>query len=255
MATYAIGDVQGCGRTLDALLARLRFDPARDQAWFAGDLVNRGTASLAVLRRIIGLGAAARAVLGNHDLHLLACAAGKPQKPGDTLDAILAAPDRDALITWLRRRPLAIQSGAWLMVHAGLDPRWSLSDTLIEAARIEGQLRSPGWRRIDLRDPAVACLTRLRLIDADGRPSFGFKGPPEAAPKGEAPWWTRSRLVAAGEITVLTGHWAAAGFRRGPGIVCLDSGCVWGRRLTALRLEDGVVFDVPADPADLPRGA
>lgn len=251
MATYAIGDVQGCGRSLDALLDRIAFDPARDQAWFAGDLVNRGTASLAALRRVIGLGDAARMVLGNHDLHLLARAAGARARPGDTLDDILGAPDRDALVDWVRQRPLAIHADRWLMVHAGLNPHWSLTDTLAAAARIEAQLRGSDWGALDLRGDTVAWLTRARLVYPDGAPAWGFKGPPEAAPTDEVPWYTRSAVVQDGAITVLFGHWAALGFRRGPGFVSLDTGCVWGRRLTAYRLDDGAVFDVPVVPADL----
>lgn len=253
MATYAIGDVQGCARTLDALLAQIDFDPARDTAWFAGDLVNRGTGSLAALRRIIGLGSAAHVVLGNHDLHLLARAAGAPARRGDTLDDILQAPDAADLIDWVRRQPLAWHGAGWLMIHAGLDPGWRLADALEAARRCEMELRSAQWRSAIERLPAheTAMLTRARLLYSDGAPAWGFKGPPEAAPADETPWFAHSRIIAEGEAKVVFGHWAALDFRRGAGWISLDSGCVWGRRLTAFCLETGRAVHQPTDPADV----
>ena len=252
MATYAIGDVQGCARSLEALLLRISFDPARDRAWFAGDLVNRGRSSLAVLRRIIAMGGAARVVLGNHDLHLLARFAGAPRRDGDTLQPILDAPDAPALIHWIRRQPLALHAAGHLLIHAGLAPTWTLAETLRRAEAVSADLRSDAWRsRVDRLGEDVAWLTRARMVDAAGALSPRFKGPPEASPGDDRPWYRHSRLIAAGEATVLFGHWAALGFRRGAGWVSLDTGCVWGRTLTALRLEDGAQFDVPAHPADL----
>jgi bis(5'-nucleosyl)-tetraphosphatase (symmetrical) len=193
-------------------------------------------------------------VLGNHDLHRLARAAGAPARRGDTLDGILAAPDVDALIDWMRHQPLAHVEAGWLMIHAGLDPFWSLADVRAAAAGIEARLRGPAWRAAirDLNDHETAMLTRARLLYADGIPAWGFKGPPEAAPSDEVPWFAQSRLIAERQAKVIFGHWAALDFRRGAGWVSLDSGCIWGRRLTAMRLEDGRAFHVPADPADLP---
>ena len=252
MATYAIGDVQGCGHTLDALLRHIDFDPRRDVAWFAGDLVNRGAASLKALRRIIALGDAARVVLGNHDLHLLARFAGAPRRPGDTLQPILDAPDAPALLDWLRRRPLAVHEDGHLMIHAGLAPDWTVAEALRRAEAIASDLRGGDWRsRVARLGEDVAWLTRARLVDPRGALSPGFKGPPEEVEDDARPWYAHSRVVAGAEATVLFGHWAALGFRRGAGWVSLDSGCVWGRRLTAWRIDDGAAFDVPAQPADL----
>lgn len=252
MATYAIGDVQGCAQSLDALLARIAFDPESDCAWFAGDLVNRGAASLPALRRIIGLGDAARVILGNHDLHLLARIAGAPRRTGDTLQPILGAPDAADLVDWMRRQPLALQADGHLLIHAGLAPSWTVEETLLRAEVISADLRSDDWRdRIDKLGEDVAWLTRARLVTAAGVLAPRFKGPPEDAPPGTQPWYLHSRVVRHGDATVLFGHWSALGFRRGHHWVSLDSGCVWGKRLTAYRLDDGAVFDVPADPSDL----
>lgn len=252
MATYAIGDVQGCAHSLDALLARIGFDPAHDVAWFAGDLVNRGATSLEALRRIIGMGDAARVVLGNHDLHLLARYAGAPRRAGDTLQPILDAPDVDALISWVRRQPLALHARGRLMVHAGLAPDWTLADVLRRAEQIEADLRSTDWRlRLDNLGEDVAWLTRARMIDASGAFAPRFKGPPQEAPEGQRPWYARSAVLARAEAKVIFGHWSALGFRLGPGWVSLDTGCVWGRRLTAYRIDDGKAFSVAADPLDL----
>jgi bis(5'-nucleosyl)-tetraphosphatase (symmetrical) len=262
LATYAIGDVQGCAQSLDALLAQIAFDPASDCAWFAGDLVNRGATSLPALRRIIGLGDAARVILGNHDLHLLARFAGAPRRAGDTLQPILDAPDAADLVDWVRRQPLALHADGHLLIHAGLAPSWTVEETLRRAEAISADLRSDDWRhrlaegsrksrRSDRLGEDVAWLTRARLVTADGAQAPGFKGSPEDAPPGTQPWYMQSRVVQDGEAIVLFGHWAALGFRRGHHWVSLDSGCVWGRRLTAYRLDDGAVFDVPADPLDL----
>ena len=252
MATYAIGDVQGCAHSLDALLARIDFNPASDRAWFAGDLVNRGATSLAALRCIIGLGDAARVILGNHDLHLLARFAGARRRSGDTLQPILDAPDAANLIDWVRRQPLALHADGHLLIHAGLAPDWTVEETLRRAESVSADLRSDDWRaRIDRLGEDVAWLTRARLLSAEGKLAPAFKGPPEDAPADQSAWYLHSQVVKAAEATVLFGHWSALGFRRAQQWVSLDSGCVWGRCLTAYRLDDGAVFDVPTDPKDL----
>ncbi len=255
MATYVIGDVQGCFEPLMRLMDRIAFDPQRDRLWFVGDLVNRGTGSLAVLRW--ARENAASTVLGNHELYLLARAAGLKSKKGDTLGSILTAPDADELIDWVRHLPLVYREGPHVMVHAGFLPHWSLEDAFAWAGRLESQLRQPDWSAAALSflapstpdtlaaHQALAGLTRLRMLDADDRPALEFKGPPAEAPKGLRPWYHVAQAVVP-DRTVYFGHWAALGFVEGPGYVALDSGCVWGGGLTAIRQEDGAVFTVPA---------
>lgn len=257
MPTYAIGDLQGCARTFAQLLHQVKFHPQRDEVWLVGDLVNRGPASLEVLRRIIDLGPAATVVLGNHDIYLLERMAGLPPRSRDTLEPVLRAPDAPALADWLRTRPLVVHRDGHLMVHAGLLPDWTLPTTLARARQVEALLAGAHWGDFLLQRPAspehetLAALTRLRMVDERDQPEWKFKAPPEGAPAGLTPWYARSRLIQAGEAQVLFGHWAALGFRRLRGAVCLDSGCAWGHHLTALRLEDGAVFAEPlADRLD-----
>jgi bis(5'-nucleosyl)-tetraphosphatase (symmetrical) len=258
MAVYAIGDLQGCHEEFRELLERLQFDPGRDQLWLTGDLVNRGPSSLAALRFVRSLGAAARVVLGNHDLHLLAVAtdSGHRLKRGDTLDEVLAAPDLDELLGWLRERPLALSDPAlgWSMVHAGLPPQWDIATTLACAAEVEAALRAAPREffasmygdQPDRWSPALAgaerlrftvnCLTRLRLCASDGRLLLRFKGPPAEAPAGALPWFKVPGRRSAG-ARILFGHWSALGYYDGDGVVSLDTGCVWGGALTAYRLD------------------
>jgi bis(5'-nucleosyl)-tetraphosphatase (symmetrical) len=258
MAVYAIGDLQGCYDEFRALLDRLRFDPSRDRLWLAGDLVNRGPGSLDCLRYVRSLGDAAITVLGNHDLHLLAVAAdsGRGRKPGDTLDSILGAPDRDELLAWLARRPLLHEDSTlgWTLIHAGLPPEWSVADAALCAREVEQALAhaptefyarmygnepdrwSPGLSGYDRLRFTVNCLTRLRYCTADGRLLMKPKGPPEEAPAGAIPWFRVPGRRSAG-ARLLFGHWSALGWYSGEGVVSLDSGCVWGGRLTALRLD------------------
>lgn len=258
MATWAIGDIQGCWETLGALLDRIGFDAGEDTLWLAGDLVNRGPASLEVLRFAAGLGEACEAVIGNHDLNLLAIAAGlRDARPGDTFDEILAAPDAGALIDWLRRRPLMVTQGGYVMLHAGLLPAWTLDDAFALAAEAERALRGDDWVDFlatvypDGRPGAhgasaaadfLATVTYVRCVKDDGLPLHGFTGPPEAAPAGARPWYEGRH----DDATFLFGHWASQGHRRGNGWVALDSGCVWGETLTAYRLEDGASVQEPA---------
>ncbi len=271
MSVYAIGDVQGCGAELDALLHAIGFAPPRDRLLFVGDLVNRGPDSLGVLRRVRDLGAAAECVLGNHDLHLLAVAAGvAPPKRQDTLAAVLAAPDRDGLLDWLRRRPLLVDdpaSGATVL-HAGLPPQWDVAQARARAREVEAALAGPGW--IDLlarmygdtprrwRDGLagwarlrviVNCLTRLRYCDAAGVLALGEKGAPGSQRPPFQPWFAVPERRSRG-TTIVFGHWSTLRLARADceryRVWPLDTGCVWGERLTALRLDDWQVYSVPA---------
>ena len=255
MARYAIGDVQGCYEELRALLALLRFSPDRDRLWFVGDLVNRGPHSLETLRLVRSLGDNAVVVLGNHDLHLLALAHGSHRRrKSDTLDAVLAAPDRDALIEWLLSRPLAVSEAEDLMVHAGVVPQWTVALTLELARAVQTALQrdpralfeqmygnepdqwSPhlaGWDRLRF---AINVLTRLRVCTADGRVDVTFKGEPPPPPSPLKPWFMfETRLSRTARV--IFGHWSALGLVLRPGVVGLDSGCVWGGALTALDLD------------------
>ena len=246
MATYVFGDIQGCYATFKALIEQIGFDVEHDKAWFAGDLVNRGPSSLEVLRwaRIHE----AQIVLGNHDVHLLALAAGLEPKPSDTLSEVLTAPDRDELLDWLRVQPFIIRRSAYLMVHAGLNPNWSADHAEEAAATLGAMLGGSHWREaaLHLRHgtgpevQALNCLTRIRMCRPDGEPEYGYKGPPEKAPSGLVPWF---ELYAHSPTErVLFGHWAALGHRDLGHAVSLDGGCVWGRELVAYRLEDGESF-------------
>src|SRR5688572_12475034 len=260
MPVYAVGDVQGCYRELRALLRKIGFDPARDQVWFVGDLVNRGPDSLAVLRHVRSLGSAARVVLGNHDLHLLAVAHGgrRRLRASDTLDAVLTARDRDDLLEWLRRRPLLHHDAGlgWTMVHAGLPPQWTLTRARACAREVEKALRdersagelfdhmygdrpdrwSERLRGHDRLRFSVNCLTRLRVCDTRGRIELGFKGGLDDVPRGLVPWF-RAPARRSRRLRIVCGHWSALDHYEGDGIVALDTGCAWGRRLCALRLD------------------
>jgi bis(5'-nucleosyl)-tetraphosphatase (symmetrical) len=264
MATYAIGDVQGCEEPLVRLLEHIAFDGRRDRLWFVGDLVNRGPDSLGVLRRVRALGDAAVVVLGNHDVHLLARAYGVGRVGRrDTLDAVLAAPDRDDLVEWLRARPLVHREGGYLLVHAGLLPAWSGADAERLAREAEAALRDE-TRTTQVLDAyyhaaswdeslagaaragaVLAVLTRLRTCTPAGEVCDEFSGPPAAAPSGYVPWFAVPGRRSAGE-TVIFGHWAALGLHVTCDLCALDTGCVWGNALTALRLEDRAVFQVRA---------
>lgn len=258
MAVYAIGDVQGCYASLQRLLERLRFDPGRDTLWFAGDLINRGPQSLPVLRLVRSLGERALTVLGNHDLTLLAVAAGVRQpKHSDTFQAILKAPDREELLHWLRCQPLLHHDAVlgFTLVHAGLAPQWDLLQAQNCAAELEAVLRGPAYRdfifqmfgseprrwRDELQGVErwrfiVNCFTRLRYCHADGALNFSEKGPPGSQAAGLWPWFQVPGRRNAG-LNIVFGHWASLGYYRAPGIYALDSGCVWGGRLTAIRLD------------------
>jgi len=260
MATYAIGDVQGCGDELEALLSILPFDATRDRLWFVGDLVNRGPKSLEVLRYVRALGEAAVVVLGNHDFHLLCLAAGfAKRRADDTLDAVLAALDAPRLLEWLRRRPLMHAEGGYAMVHAGLLPQWSIEQALALAREVESALRGPrhreflralygaepcawrddlaGWDRLRV---IVNAMARLRFCTPTGEMDVEARG--KVAPPGYRPWF---ELRPAGEAAIICGHWSALGLKLTDKLAALDTGCVWGGSLSALRLEDRRLFQLP----------
>ncbi len=265
MAHYAIGDLQGCHAEFCTMLDLLAFSPGDDRLWLVGDLVNRGPASLAVLREVIALGDAAVTVLGNHDFHLLTIAAGfrRPHR-GDTLDEILAAPDRDALVDWLARRPLVAVENDHLMVHAGLLPAWTPADAQALAREVEAVLAGPGrnaflgvlygdeprqWRADlagdDRLRAAVNAFTRLRYCTADGTMEFREKRGPAHTPAGYRAWFAQPERMSAG-ITVVCGHWSTLDLLLAPNVLMLDSGCLWGGTLTAVRLSDRRVYQVPS---------
>jgi bis(5'-nucleosyl)-tetraphosphatase (symmetrical) len=263
---FLIGDLQGCSDALDRLLAEIQFSPSRDSLHVLGDLVNRGTGNLDVLERLAGLGNAATCLLGNHDLHLLALAAGvrKPHR-GDTLSDVLASPERDHWLAWLRQCKLADQAHGWLLVHAGVLPQWSTAQTLALAAEVEALLRSnqfdafvphmygdtPARWDDALQGPdrwrvVINALTRLRFCSDDGTMEFRTKGGADDAPRGFAPWFRIAARRSAG-TPVAFGHWSALGLMREPDLLALDTGCVWGGPLSAARVDGGRcdVFQVP----------
>ena len=263
MATYAIGDVQGCFTALERLLDEIRFDAARDRIWFVGDLVNRGPQSAEVLRFVRGLGDRAVAVLGNHDIHLFAHVAGYGRpRADDSFGDVLAAPDRDALLEWLRARPMLHVEGGYAMVHAGLLPAWSIDRARELAAEVEAAFRAPDYRTFlaqlygsqpDRWDDAlrgadrlrvvVNAMTRMRFVNAEGVMDFRVKGEIEQAPRGYLPWFDAPGRASA-DVPIVCGHWSALGLLIRPDLLALDSGCVWGGRLTAVRLEDRSVMQV-----------
>lgn len=257
MAVYAIGDVQGCLDPLQRLLKQVRFDPTHDKAWFTGDLVNRGPDSAGVLRLIKSLGESAVAVLGNHDLHLLAVAVGvEGKKERDTLDDLLSAPDREPLLAWLRHRPLLHYDSSlgYAMVHAGFLPQWSLAQALVHAREIETQVaankkdffqklygNSPAQWDESLHGPerarvVVNAFTRLRYCDRNGNMDLQQKGAPGSQPPHLFPWFQVPGRHSQNQRIVF-GHWSALGLHRADNVIGLDSGCAWGRMLTAARLD------------------
>jgi bis(5'-nucleosyl)-tetraphosphatase (symmetrical) len=263
MTTYAIGDIQGCYNELQQLLEQIRFDPVQDKLWLVGDLVNRGPDSLQVLRLIKSLGESAITVLGNHDLHLLAVAAGEAElHRSDTLDDVLNAPDRDELLTWLRQQRLLYAENGYVLVHAGLLPQWSVKQAVALAQEVETVLRSDdyatffehmygntprGWRddlcgykRLRVITNA---FTRMRICTAQGEMEFKFKGEVEKIPAGYLPWFDMPKRKSH-DATVIFGHWSALGLKVMPNVIALDTGCLWGGPMTAIRLDDRKIFQV-----------
>jgi len=265
MATFVLGDIHGCFDTLQALLRQIQFDRRTDRLWLVGDLVNRGPESLAVLRWAVDLGDRVTVVLGNHDLHLLGRAWGVAVvKRRDALAEVLAARDRDDLLHWLRTRPLLHRQDGLVMVHAGLLPAWDMDKAERLARETERWLRGDDaprlvetmgrkvaerwkggmsdWDRVRV---ALAAFAKLRTIQPDGRMCADFSGPPAEAPKGCLPWFAVPGRRSAG-TPIVFGHWAALDLWRGDGVTGLDTGCAWGRSLTALRLDDRKIFQEPA---------
>ena len=276
MATYAIGDLQGCFAPLRELLDYVRFDPAADRLWFVGDLVNRGPESLEVLRFVRALGERAVVVLGNHDLHLVMQSEGFGKgSREDTLAPVLAAPDRDELLGWLRSRRMFHVEGEFAMVHAGLLPEWSVAQAAalgdeVCAALIAADYRDflahmwgsepnawddglAGWDRLRV---IVNAMTRMRYLRHDGAMEFrapGAKSPPDHGPADCMPWFDYPRRASTTH-TILCGHWSALGYRDAGKVIALDTGCLWGGALTALRLEDRRVFKLPCPQQVKPSG-
>lgn len=255
---YAVGDVQGCLESLEALLEQI---PADAPLLFVGDLVNRGPESLETLRFVKSLGARARVTLGNHDLHLLAVAAGAGRMHRkDTIAPILTAPDRDELIDWLRRQPLMVEEADVVFVHAGLHPAWTLERARALAAQVHEALSGPDWRESlsamygntawsdDLKGPErvraiLNAFTRMRFVDRrTGELDFDQKEGVGSAPKHLVPWFEYENRINA-EATICFGHWSMLGLVNRPNIIAIDTGCLWGGKLTAMRFPDRRVFE------------
>lgn len=255
MPIYAIGDIQGCYDDLQHLLEKINFDAQSDQLWFVGDLVNRGPKSLETLRFIKSLGNSAVTVLGNHDLHLLAVAhKHSPLKTKDTLYPVLQAKDKDELLYWLRHRPLFHHNDDYCMVHAGLPPQWDLSMIQRMAANVERELRGKNYMRFfkfmygnkpdqwsdklshqqQLRF-AVNCFTRMRLCDVKGRLDFTYKGQLGNQPEHLFPWFDAPNRKSS-QLKIIFGHWSALGYHHSNNCYAIDTGCLWGGQLTALKL-------------------
>jgi bis(5'-nucleosyl)-tetraphosphatase (symmetrical) len=272
MALYAIGDIQGCHAEFCQLLELVGFSPARDRLWLVGDLVNRGPASLAVLREVMALGDAAVTVLGNHDLHLLTVATGhRKAHRDDTLAEILDAPDRDALVDWLLHRPLAVLEDQRLLVHAGLLPGWTPAAALMLSREVEAKLASAdasrflsvlygdephAWRDDLAGDDRLRAIvnvfTRLRFCTGDDRMEFREKRGPAHAPAGYLPWFEHPARRSA-RVLVVCGHWSTLDLLLAPNVLMLDSGCLWGGPLTGIRLDDRRVFQVPSRQPVAPK--
>jgi bis(5'-nucleosyl)-tetraphosphatase (symmetrical) len=269
---YVIGDLQGCCHSLDRLLEQINRstgtgtgndDQTPPALWFAGDLVNRGPDSLGTLRRVRDLGDKATIVLGNHDLNLLAVSAGvRRVHRSDTLNPILSAPDREELLHWLRHRPLAHFAAGHLMVHAGVLPSWSATEVLALAGEVEAELRGPGWRDFltamygdlpnawspslrgnDRLRVIVNALTRIRYATPSGTMEFAAKEALGTGPVGHVPWFECPERKTS-EVTVIFGHWSTLGLINRPNLIALDTGCVWGGQLTAMRLRDRHILQI-----------
>lgn len=263
MATYAVGDIQGCFLELEQMLELVEFDNKKDKLWLVGDLVNRGADSLSVLRLVKSMGDAAITVLGNHDLHLLAVDAGVAElHHSDTLDEILAATDRKELLTWLRHQRMLHVQDNFVLLHAGLLPEWNVPQVQQLAGEVEQALRGAdyvtflqkmygntphqwddaltGYARLRV---ITNTLTRMRICTEKGEMQFKFKGEVGDVPEGYLPWFEVPQRASAGAVVVF-GHWSALGLITKPNVIALDTGCLWGGALTAIRLDDRKLFQV-----------
>ncbi|NRF70372.1 symmetrical bis(5'-nucleosyl)-tetraphosphatase [Aquincola sp. S2] len=265
---YLVGDLQGCCDAFERLLAEIGFSPSRDRLHVLGDLVNRGPQSLPTLERLRGLGAAATCLLGNHDLHLLAAAEHvRPLHASDTLDPILQSPEREAWLEWVRQCPLADTAHGWLLVHAGVVPQWDAATTLALADEVSHLLRGPdlpGFLRVMYgNEPlrwddrlsgaerwrfVINVLTRIRFCSDDGTLEFKTKDGSAGAPPGFRPWFEVPGRRSA-DTPIAFGHWSTLGLRMEPKLMALDTGCVWGGRLSAVRVDGGrrELVQVPCD--------
>ncbi len=272
MATYAIGDLQGCFFSFQDLLKKIQFNTEHDRLWFVGDLINRGPGSLEVLRWIFERQSSVVAVLGNHDLHTLVVAEGfVSAHRSDTIQVLLDAPDANELLTWLRHQPLVHFEHGYLMVHAGLLPQWTIDDAMMLGAEVQAALQSDhyadflkhmygnepiawqqdlvGWDRLRVITNA---MTRLRVCGQQGEMEFKFKGELNKIPDGYRPWFELEHRASI-DTPIIFGHWSALGLKHTHNVFALDTGCLWGGQLTALRLEDKQIFQVPCNPKDAPR--
>ncbi len=270
MATYAIGDIQGCYYSFHQLLKRIEFNATNDKLWLVGDLINRGSGSLEVLRWVYQNQSSVVTVLGNHDLHTLAVAEGKvPQHKSDTLQALLDAPDSNILLDWLRHQAMIHSEHGYLMVHAGLLPQWSAKEALALGAEVEAVLRGAGYQDflgqmygnlparwdeslqgMDRLRLITNAMTRLRTCSSDGEMDFKFSGVLADVPANTMPWFEVPTRKSA-DATIIFGHWSALGLLQRNNLFALDTGCLWGGELTAFRLEDRTVFQVPCSPQDV----
>lgn len=276
MATYAIGDIQGCYHSFRRLLEHIQFDPSHDRLWLVGDLINRGAGSQRVLRWLFNCHAqhpsSITVVLGNHDLHALTVAEGLMQPhASDTLQPLLEAPDCDQLLHWLRHQRMIHAEEGYLMVHAGLLPQWDAHFAVALGQEVEQALQGTEYRDflahmygnqpdrwhddlkgMDRLRVIVNAMTRLRVCSPDGVMELRFKGPLDSIPQGYMPWFEVPGRKSA-DATIICGHWSALGLYQRNNVHAIDTGCLWGEKLTALRLEDKHVFQVPCDLQDSPR--
>jgi len=271
MATYAVGDIQGCFHSFQSLLKKIQFNTATDKLWLVGDLINRGSGSLQVLRWMFEHQSSIVTVLGNHDLHTLVVAEGFVNAHrSDTIQALLDAPDADELLKWLRNQPLLHFEHCHLMVHAGLLPQWTATNAQSLAQEVHEALRADSYREFLKHmygnqpaqwDEALAgwdrlrvitnAMTRLRICSQAGEMEFRFKGELANCPLGLSPWFEVADRASV-DTPIIFGHWSALGLYIANNVYALDTGCLWGGALTALRLDDKAVFQVPCDADDAP---
>jgi bis(5'-nucleosyl)-tetraphosphatase (symmetrical) len=269
MATYAIGDIQGCFHAFTALLARLQFNPKQDKLWLVGDIINRGSGSLEVLRWCFQHQSSLKVVLGNHDLHALAVVHNlKPAHKHDTLQASIHAPDSDVLFKWLRHQPLMHIENEYVMVHAGLFPAWSIEKAACLASEVECALQADDYHEfltnmygnspdfwhenhtgMDRLRAITNAMTRMRICTENGEMEFEFKGELQDIPSGYTPWFDAPARQSQ-EAKIICGHWSALGLRQRENIFALDTGCLWGGHLTAMCLETHEITQVNHDARD-----